>query len=167
MNENMFSFTFLCKFSCICNFAIFVQFFIKFSPKCKTKKLKWYTLFSGSFCSFLNWEGADIRPQIRPRKSPGRLLQDHMHMRRLVWAFTTSLLASAISTKIWFAGPSGWNSALKGYSIHSPRHKYSRHSKILNTFHSMFSTKMKLRNSYQDSKSCSCLFLLFADFLQN
>ena len=25
----------------------------------------------GSFCSFLNWEGADIRPQIRPRKTPG------------------------------------------------------------------------------------------------
>ena len=61
LNESMFSFTFLCKFSCICNFAIFVRIFIKFSPKCRTKKL-------GSFCSFFNWEGANVLPQIRPRK---------------------------------------------------------------------------------------------------
>ena len=37
MNEN--SFTFLCKDSYICNFGIFVRIFIKFSPKCKPKKL--------------------------------------------------------------------------------------------------------------------------------
>ena len=24
----------------------------------------------GSYCSFLNWEGADIRPQIKPWKIP-------------------------------------------------------------------------------------------------
>ena len=30
MNENMFSFTFLCKFSCICNFSTFVQIFMRF-----------------------------------------------------------------------------------------------------------------------------------------
>ena len=28
-----------------------------------------YTILE-SLCSFLNWEGADIRPQIRPRKIP-------------------------------------------------------------------------------------------------
>ena len=43
---------------------------MKFSPKCRTKKLGMvYTIF-GSFCSFLNWEGADIRSQIRSRKIP-------------------------------------------------------------------------------------------------
>ena len=31
----MFSFAFLCKFSCICNIAIFVRIFMKFSPKCR------------------------------------------------------------------------------------------------------------------------------------
>ena len=35
VNENMFSFTFLCKFSCICNFGIFVRIFLKFSPICR------------------------------------------------------------------------------------------------------------------------------------
>ena len=35
VNENMFSFTLLCKFSYTCNFAIFVQIFMKFSPKCR------------------------------------------------------------------------------------------------------------------------------------
>ena len=39
VNENMFSFTFLCKFSCFCNFAIFVRIFMKFSLKCRPKKL--------------------------------------------------------------------------------------------------------------------------------
>ena len=60
----MFSFTFLCKCSCICNFAIFVQIFMKFSPKCRTKKLGIIYTILGSFCSFLNWKG----PKIRPRK---------------------------------------------------------------------------------------------------
>ena len=41
---------------------------MKFSPKCRTKKLgKIYTTL-GIFCSFLNLEGADYLPQIRPRK---------------------------------------------------------------------------------------------------
>ena len=63
----MFSFTFLCQFSCVCNFGIFAWIFMKFSPICRTEKLgKIYTIL-GSFCSFFNWEGADIRPQIRPR----------------------------------------------------------------------------------------------------
>ena len=43
---------------------------MKFPPKYRTKKLRMiYTIF-WSFCSFLNWEGAHIRPQIRPRKIP-------------------------------------------------------------------------------------------------
>ena len=76
VNENMFSFTFLCKILCICNFGIFVPIFMKLSPKCRTKELGMNmvcTIF-GSFCSFLNWEGADIWPQIRPRKIPGHAL---------------------------------------------------------------------------------------------
>ena len=55
-------------FSCICNFGIFVLIFLKFSPKCRTKKLSMIHTILGSFCSFLNCEGADILPQIRPRK---------------------------------------------------------------------------------------------------
>ena len=43
---------------------------MKLSPKCRTKKLgMMYTIY-GSFCSFLNWDGADVRPQIRPRNIP-------------------------------------------------------------------------------------------------
>ena len=63
VNENMFSFTFLCKFSWICNFIIFDRIFMKFSPKCRTKKLGMIYSILISFCSFLNWEGADIRPR--------------------------------------------------------------------------------------------------------
>ena len=43
---------------------------MKFPPKCRTKKLGMIRIILGSFCSCLNWEGADIRPQIRPRKIP-------------------------------------------------------------------------------------------------
>ena len=66
VNENMLSFTFLCNFSRICNFAVFVWIFMKFLLKCRTKKLGMVYTILGSFCSFLNWEGAYIRPQIRP-----------------------------------------------------------------------------------------------------
>ena len=52
------------------NFAIFVQIFMKFSPKCRAKQLGMIYTILGSFCSYLNWEGADIRPQFRPRKIP-------------------------------------------------------------------------------------------------
>ena len=52
VNENMFSFTFLFKFSLICNFAIFGQIFMKFSPKCRTRKLGMINTILGSFCSF-------------------------------------------------------------------------------------------------------------------
>ena len=41
---------------------------MKFSPKCRTKKLGMINTVLGSFCSFFNWEGTVIRPQIRPRK---------------------------------------------------------------------------------------------------
>ena len=50
MNENMFSFTFLCKFSGICNFAIFIQILMKFSQQCRTKKF-WNDIHHfGKFC---------------------------------------------------------------------------------------------------------------------
>ena len=45
MNENTFSFTFLCKFSCICNIGIFYRIFKKISPKCRTKQLGRYPPF--------------------------------------------------------------------------------------------------------------------------
>ena len=35
-----------------------------------TKNLGMINSILGSFCSFFNWEGASIRPQIRPRKIP-------------------------------------------------------------------------------------------------
>ena len=41
---------------------------MKFPPKCRTKKLGMVYTILGIFRSFLNWEGADIHPQIRPRK---------------------------------------------------------------------------------------------------
>ena len=43
---------------------------MKFSPKCRTKILGMIYTILGSFCSFLNREGAYIWPQIRPRKIP-------------------------------------------------------------------------------------------------
>ena len=43
---------------------------MKFSPKCRTKKLEMIYSIWGNFCSFLNWEGGDIQPKIRPRKIP-------------------------------------------------------------------------------------------------
>ena len=43
---------------------------MKFSPKCRTKKLGMIYTILRRFCSFFNWEGAVIRPQIRPRKIP-------------------------------------------------------------------------------------------------
>ena len=65
-------FTLLCKFSCICNFCKFDQIFMKFSPKCRNKKLGMiYTIF-GSFCSPFNWEGAVIWLQ----SSLGKSLQN-------------------------------------------------------------------------------------------
>ena len=55
VNENRFSFTFLCKFSHFCNLAIFVLIFIKFSPKYRTQKLGMRYTIIGSFCSFFKW----------------------------------------------------------------------------------------------------------------
>ena len=52
---------------CLC---YFYQISMKFSPKCRSKKLGMTYIILGSFCSFLNWKGADIGPQIRPRKTP-------------------------------------------------------------------------------------------------
>ena len=43
---------------------------MKFSPKCRTKNLGMIYTILVSFWSFLNWEGADIQPQISPRKIP-------------------------------------------------------------------------------------------------
>ena len=74
---HMFSFTFLCKFLCICNFGIFIWIFMKFSSKCRTKKLEMIYTILGSFSLFLNWEGADIQPQIRPKKILVVLIQEN------------------------------------------------------------------------------------------
>ena len=65
VNKNMFSFTFSCKFSCICNFAIFVRIFMKFSPKCRTNKFGMIYTILGSFSSFFNWKRADILELLR------------------------------------------------------------------------------------------------------
>ena len=55
--ENMFSFTFLCKFSWICIFAIFVWIFMKFSPKCRSKKLGMIHHFEKVLSHFLIGKG--------------------------------------------------------------------------------------------------------------
>ena len=39
INMYIISFSFLCKTSCICNLAIFVRIFMKFSPNYRTKKI--------------------------------------------------------------------------------------------------------------------------------
>ena len=44
--------------------------FHKISPKCRAKTLVMIYTILGSFCSFFNCGGIDIRPQIRPRKIP-------------------------------------------------------------------------------------------------
>ena len=43
---------------------------MKFSPKFRTKELGIKCSILGSFCSFLNLEGADFWPQTRRRKIP-------------------------------------------------------------------------------------------------
>ena len=55
---------------------------MKFSPKCRTKKLGMIYTVLRSFCSFLNWEGAIIQPQIEPRKIPEQCdrISDHCGM---------------------------------------------------------------------------------------
>ena len=46
---------------------------MKFSPKYRAKELRTIFTILGSFFSFLNWEGAEIRPQIWPRKIPDQI----------------------------------------------------------------------------------------------
>ena len=47
----------------ICNFAILDWIFMKFAPKCRTKKLGMLYSILGRFCSFFNWEWANILPK--------------------------------------------------------------------------------------------------------
>ena len=49
---------------------------MKFSSKCRTKKLEMKNTILGSFYLFFNWEGANIRPQIRPWKILVVLIQE-------------------------------------------------------------------------------------------
>ena len=51
-------------------FSIFYRTVMKFSLKYKTNKFGMIYTILGNFCSFLNWEGAVIQPQIRPRNIP-------------------------------------------------------------------------------------------------
>ena len=52
---------------------------MKFSPKCRTKKLGIHTML-GIFGPLFNWERADIRPEIRPRQIPGILYLYHRNV---------------------------------------------------------------------------------------
>ena len=64
---------------------------MKFSPKCRTKKLGMiYTIF-GNCCSFLNREGAIIRPQIWPRKIPGKVTLSSIAATCLLITFVNSM----------------------------------------------------------------------------
>ena len=50
----------------ICSFAIFGLIFTEFLPNCTAKELgRLFSIF-GSFCSFLDSEGANIGPLNRP-----------------------------------------------------------------------------------------------------
>ena len=97
----MFSFTFLCKFSCICNFGIFDQIFMKFSPKCRNKKLGMIYTILGSLCSFLNWEETIIQPQIRPRKIPVHVFSCFVTLKFRARSQQTGC-HNVISMQIWF-----------------------------------------------------------------
>ena len=69
VNENMFSFTFLCKFSCICNFAFFVRIFMKFSPNVELRNWELYTPFWAVFAYFIIGKGLIFGPKSGLRKS--------------------------------------------------------------------------------------------------
>ena len=69
---------------------------MKFSPKCRTKKLGIMKTILGGFCSFLNWEGADIQPQIRPRK----ISADH------IFDLTLCIL---VTPKMWTLANISWS----------------------------------------------------------
>ena len=43
---------------------------MKAPPNCRAKKLGMVITILGSFCLFLDWEGANIRPQNRPMEIP-------------------------------------------------------------------------------------------------
>ena len=69
VNENMFSFTFLCKFSYICNFAIFVRILLKFSPNVELRNWEWYTPFWEVFAYFPFGKGPIFGPKLGQGKS--------------------------------------------------------------------------------------------------
>ena len=52
VNENMFSFTYLCKSSCICNVAKFVRIFMIFHQNVELRNLEWYVPFWEDFVYF-------------------------------------------------------------------------------------------------------------------
>ena len=43
---------------------------MKFSPKCRSKKLGMTYIILGSFCSFFIWEGADVQPKNHALENP-------------------------------------------------------------------------------------------------
>ena len=69
-------------------------FIMKFSPKCRTKKLGMIYIVNifGSFCSFLSWEGANIQPQIRPRKIPDTVSMSLINKKRITILHSKYLL---------------------------------------------------------------------------
>ena len=62
--------TTLLQISCCGSFAIFGPIFMKCTPKSRTNEFEMMFTILGSVCSILDWEGADIRPQTRPKKIP-------------------------------------------------------------------------------------------------
>ena len=65
---------------------------MKFLPKFRTKKLRILFTILGSFCSFLNGEGDDVRPLIMPRKT-----LEPANLHRLIRDFVIHLLESIIA----------------------------------------------------------------------
>ena len=78
MNENMFSFTFLCKFLCICNFGtcFFFRFSWNFQQNVELRNWEWYTSFWEVFAYFWNGKGQIFGPKSGLGKSLLCILMD-------------------------------------------------------------------------------------------
>ena len=74
---------------------------MKFSLKCRAKKLGMIYAILGSFCSFLNWEGADIQPQIRHRKIPDTVLMRLINKKIITILHSKYLLIWIFANLTW------------------------------------------------------------------
>ena len=77
---------------------------MKFSPKCRIEQLEMIYTLLGSFCYFLNWERADVQPQIRPRQISGHELSCGAAVVKWI---NTSLVSRGPKFDPWLLQPVG------------------------------------------------------------